>query len=123
MSECSSQGFGYAATEYGMECYCGHSIENTLDGAGVKVDEKECNMSCDGDFSLRFPPVVAKTAVTCRKLVGRVWRKLACERVLVLRLGNLTVQETTPYQDKEGDLRKQGVVAEEAYDPFPILVL
>jgi glucan endo-1,3-alpha-glucosidase len=42
----------YAATEYGVECYCGNSIEKTSDGAGVNVDEKECDMFCGGVFNL-----------------------------------------------------------------------
>lgn len=37
-----------------MECYCGNSIEKTSDGAGVSMDEKECDMSCGGAFNLLF---------------------------------------------------------------------
>lgn len=48
ISECSSRGYNYAATEYGTECYCGSRIEKTSDGAGVNVDERECDKDCDG---------------------------------------------------------------------------
>ncbi|KAF9450512.1 glycoside hydrolase family 71 protein [Macrolepiota fuliginosa MF-IS2] len=49
--ECSSRGYAYAATEYGVECYCGNSIEKTSDGAGVSVDESLCGIPCDGNSS------------------------------------------------------------------------
>ncbi|KXN92547.1 Glucan endo-1,3-alpha-glucosidase agn1 [Leucoagaricus sp. SymC.cos] len=50
-AHCSSLGFHFAATEYGVECYCGSSLEQTSDGAGVIVDQKECDVSCGGNSS------------------------------------------------------------------------
>lgn len=71
INECSNRGYIYAATEYGVECYCGNGIEKTSDGAGVGVDDKECNMTCDGMFSfhscsLSLRPDVADGIMTSR---------------------------------------------------------
>lgn len=48
-ARCASLGYNYAATEYGMECYCGKSINKT--SHGTSVDESECDMPCGGNSS------------------------------------------------------------------------
>lgn len=56
-TECSARGYTFAATEYGVECYCGNSMKkNSSDGAGILLDNQECNMACDG-ASLHTPTV------------------------------------------------------------------
>lgn len=45
VSYCSSQGYAFAGTEYGGECFCG----NTIPAGTKKLDESKCSMSCKGD--------------------------------------------------------------------------
>ena len=46
VSGCAAAGYEIAGAEYGVECYCGHVIDN----GGVKAAaETECNMNCAGN--------------------------------------------------------------------------
>lgn len=45
VSYCSVQGYTYAGTEYGGECWCG----NNLSSSAQKLDASKCSMSCKGD--------------------------------------------------------------------------
>jgi len=56
-ARCAGLGYNYAATEYGVECYCGKSIKETSHGASV--DESECNMPCGGGFNLLLAKLVS----------------------------------------------------------------
>lgn len=42
---CMDNGFPFAGTEYGDECYCGEKV----DEAATKADDSECSMACAGD--------------------------------------------------------------------------
>ena len=44
LSTCEDQGYQFAGTEYGKECYCGSSISSTL-----SYTEGSCGMPCAGD--------------------------------------------------------------------------
>ncbi|KAF2691893.1 copper radical oxidase [Lentithecium fluviatile CBS 122367] len=47
LASCRSNGYTYAGTEYGGECYCGNSF---LNGGGPAPDGSAgCNMACNGD--------------------------------------------------------------------------
>ncbi|WWC88965.1 uncharacterized protein L201_003880 [Kwoniella dendrophila CBS 6074] len=48
MNYCSGQGFQFAGTEYGRECYCGDSLVN---GASLSRTSTSCTKSCGGDSS------------------------------------------------------------------------
>ncbi|KAG5734597.1 Glucan endo-1,3-alpha-glucosidase agn1, partial [Termitomyces sp. T112] len=43
-SMCASHGYSYAATEYGVECWCGSGID-----LSTSVSKGQCNMPCAGD--------------------------------------------------------------------------
>lgn len=46
VAACSALGYSIAGAEYGVECYCGHVIDN----GGVKAtDEAQCSMACGGN--------------------------------------------------------------------------
>ena len=48
-STCGSKGFSLAGVEFGIECYCGNSIEN---GLGQQLDAgRACYMTCAGNGS------------------------------------------------------------------------
>ncbi|KAF8983616.1 glycosyl hydrolase family 71-domain-containing protein [Cyathus striatus] len=47
---CSDRGFSMAATEYGVECYCGSQLFKAS-GAGVPASSSDCSTPCDGDSS------------------------------------------------------------------------
>ncbi len=51
-TDCSTRGFTYAATEYGVECYCGNRLKKTFGGAGNLVNNQECDVPCDGVLHL-----------------------------------------------------------------------
>ncbi|KAH0589728.1 hypothetical protein H2248_005449 [Termitomyces sp. 'cryptogamus'] len=43
-SMCASHGYSYAATEYGVECWCGSGID-----LSTSVSKEQCNIPCAGD--------------------------------------------------------------------------
>ncbi|KAJ6446558.1 putative glyoxal oxidase precursor [Purpureocillium lavendulum] len=47
LAACEKQGFPYAGTEFGKECWCGSVLANNT----AKVDSSECNIPCSGDAS------------------------------------------------------------------------
>lgn len=47
VSYCSAQGYSYAGTEYGGECWCGNSLPSSVQ----KLDASKCSMVCKGDGS------------------------------------------------------------------------
>ncbi|KFA78018.1 hypothetical protein S40288_05246 [Stachybotrys chartarum IBT 40288] len=47
LSACKQDGFPFAGTEYGRECYCGSVLANHT----VPAPAAECNMPCQGDAS------------------------------------------------------------------------
>ncbi|EJD54381.1 WSC-domain-containing protein [Auricularia subglabra TFB-10046 SS5] len=44
VSHCQEQGFQYAGTEFGKECYCGNELYDS-----AKLSNGQCNMKCAGD--------------------------------------------------------------------------
>ncbi|KAF5353434.1 hypothetical protein D9756_008033 [Leucocoprinus leucothites] len=67
-THCASLGYNYAATEYGVECHCGNFVEKTSDGAGVSVDENECDIPCGGGLNLLVK--LASSSLTQWRYVG-----------------------------------------------------
>ncbi|POR33498.1 Uncharacterized protein TPAR_06315 [Tolypocladium paradoxum] len=45
LAACEKDGYPFAGTEYGGECWCGVVLANDT----TKVDDKECNIPCKGD--------------------------------------------------------------------------
>ena len=45
---CHEKGYALAGVEFGVECYCGDSIEDRM-----RISEGRCNMTCSGDSSKR----------------------------------------------------------------------
>ncbi|KND95181.1 putative fungistatic metabolite [Tolypocladium ophioglossoides CBS 100239] len=45
LTACEKEGFTFAGTEYGGQCWCGAVLANDT----AKVDDKECNMPCKRD--------------------------------------------------------------------------
>ncbi|OAA32695.1 Carbohydrate-binding WSC, subgroup [Moelleriella libera RCEF 2490] len=47
LAACEKQGFPFAGTEYGKECWCGSVLANDT----AKVDDSQCNVPCQGNTS------------------------------------------------------------------------
>ncbi|UNI14137.1 hypothetical protein JDV02_000802 [Purpureocillium takamizusanense] len=47
LAACEKQGYPYAGTEFGKECYCGSVLANNT----AKTDDAQCNVPCAGDSS------------------------------------------------------------------------
>ena len=46
---CQEKGFSFAGVQYAKECWCG----NTAPPVDKIVDQKECDMNCAGDSSIK----------------------------------------------------------------------
>jgi len=44
LSLCEDKGYSFAGVEFGVECYCGHSVPTT-----ITYSDSACNVACSGD--------------------------------------------------------------------------